>query len=1545
MLKQFRYTIILLTIFVSQFAAGQQITVAEYFWDTDPGVGFGTVILAEDGALDEAVEKLFTNTAIFPTAGLHTFNIRVKGLENTWSNVFSYTVNVYNEALVTRDVKVIQAEYFWDTDPGVGLGTPILALDGNLDEALEQLFDNSSLLPTTGLHKFNLRIKGVDNTWSNVFSHVVNIFNSTLISRDLKVIQAEYFWDTDPGQGNGTAILALDGNLDEAVEDLFNGSIPSPTAGLHKFNIRVKGLDNAWSSIFSYVITVNTPTIITRDLKVVQAEYFWDTDPGVGNATAILALDGNLDEALEKLFDGSIPSPASGLHAFNLRVKGLDNTWSSTFSHTVNVYSPTLSSRSINIVQAEYFWDTDPGLGNGSPMFALDGNLNEAVEDLFQNTLTSTSIGVHLFNIRVKGVDNVWGTTFQHVVNVLDSNTYTTINPEICDGSTYTVPSGDETYSLAGTYSDTLLNVNGFDSLITINLIVSPSTISTISPVVCGTYLSPATNSYTSSGTYSDTIPNANGCDSIITINLTILPNTFSTVSVGVCDSLVSPSGNYVWTASGSYADTIPNASGCDSIITVNLTISTATTSSVDIVACDDYFWSATGITYTTEGSYNATIPNSIGCDSIITLNLTLNNSYTNTTTITTCNSYVWPDTGLTYTSSGIYSLSETNVDGCDSTHILNLTLLNNTTAIQNVTACDNYLWSINGSIYTTSGTYVSTITNAAGCDSTVTLNLTINNSDAFTTNVNACGNYLWAENGLTYSMSGIYSVNYTNIAGCDSIIMLNLSLGQNTTTNVNVAACDSYFWGANGTTYTSSGAYTTTLTTLQGCDSIINLNLVINTSSSATQSIVACDSYFWSANGNTYFTGGAYFATIPNVSGCDSLVTLNLTIKNSTESNQSVIECNSYLWPSNGVTYTSSGTYTSAFVNSIGCDSIVTLNLTLGNDYANTDIVTACDDYLWAVNGVTYTAGGLYTASFLTAEGCDSTLNLDLTINTSSTASISLTGCDLYTWPLNGNSYASSGIYFATIPNSGGCDSVVTLNLTIINSTSSSEIVSTCDSYLWPMTGVTYTASGTYPTTLTNSIGCDSIVTLFLTLDYGYSATDVISACDNYTWPLNGVTYTNSGSYSISGFTANGCDSTTFLNLTIVSNSVTVQNVSSCGPYTWALDGNTYTNSGSHIVTVPSSVGCDSTVTLNLTVNSSSSSSTSLSACESYFWPASGITYATSGTYSAVTTNTAGCDSLMTLNLSILNAFSNATTLGACGSYTWGVNGSTYTNSGTYTANYIGANGCDSIYILNLTIGAPTSSSTSVTACDSYFWPTDGQTYSNSGMYSVTLTNSEGCDSLISLDLIIGGTTTSSETISACGSYVWSATGLTYTNSGVYSTTLLSQSGCDSTVTLDLTLNSASATLFQAGNILTSSNANGGTYEWINCTIGTPIVGETGQEFIATTNGDYAVVISLNGCSDTSNCATVVSADIDQHFLESLSLYPNPTDGKFTLDLGEFKDNATITLRDVRGRLLQSNDYTNVESIYMFIEYPTGMYFLEITSNSENAVLRVVLK
>lgn len=149
----------------------------------------------------------------------------------------------------------------------------------------------------------------------------------------------------------------------------------------------------------------------------------------------------------------------------------------------------------------------------------------------------------------------------------------TTLDVTTC--GSYTVPSGDESYSNSGTYADTLTNSQGGDSLLVINLTVNQPTMSTIDASTCDTYTSPSGNSiWTTSGTYQDTLTNSVGCDSIITINLSVL-STSSNIAETACNAYNSPSGNYIWLTSGTYIDTVPNAAGCDSVIIINLTINT----------------------------------------------------------------------------------------------------------------------------------------------------------------------------------------------------------------------------------------------------------------------------------------------------------------------------------------------------------------------------------------------------------------------------------------------------------------------------------------------------------------------------------------------------------------------------------------------------------------------------------------------------------------------------------------------------------------------------------------------------------------------------------------------------------------------------------------------------------------------------------------------------------------------------------------------------------------------------------------------------------
>jgi len=150
----------------------------------------------------------------------------------------------------------------------------------------------------------------------------------------------------------------------------------------------------------------------------------------------------------------------------------------------------------------------------------------------------------------------------------------------------------------------------------------------------------------------------------------------------------------------------------------------------------------------------------------------------------------------------------------------------------------------------------------------------------------------------------GIYTVVATDAKLCSATTVLTITAPTSPITNtVNHTSCNTYTWPANGVTYTASGVHTTTLTTPAGCDSVVTLNLTINHSSTGSGSLTACNSLIW--NGTTYTTSGVYQLTYTNASGCDSVVTTTLTVNHSNTGTASATSCNSYTW--NGTTYSTS--------------------------------------------------------------------------------------------------------------------------------------------------------------------------------------------------------------------------------------------------------------------------------------------------------------------------------------------------------------------------------------------------------------------------------------------------------------------------------------------------------------------------------------------------------------------------------------------------------------------------------------------------------------
>ncbi len=235
-------------------------------------------------------------------------------------------------------------------------------------------------------------------------------------------------------------------------------------------------------------------------------------------------------------------------------------------------------------------------------------------------------------------------------------------------------------------------------------------------------------------------------------------------------------------------------------------------------------------------------------------------------------------------------------------------------------------------------------------------------------------------------------------------------------------------------------------------------------------------------------------------------------------------------------------------------------------------------------------------------------------------------------------------------------------------------------------------------------------------------------------------------------------------------------------------------------------------------------------------------------------------------------------------------------------------------------------------TVCDGLLW--NGDFYTSSGIIKDTLMSSSGCDSIVIMNLKVKQKTFDTLQISTCEAYQWN--NVNYDESGVYTDTLMNQYGCDSIVSIDLTITTIDTTVIDVSTtneiITLKSNEDDAVYQWINCDTKELISGEINQTFEVKENGSYAVIITKNGCVDTSQCTIVTSIGTVDLFSD-IKIYPNPNNGTFYLNLGSEK-NIRIKLIDLDGKILYSKENINERIFEISADIKSGIYILEIDNN-----------
>lgn len=723
---------------------------------------------------------------------------------------------------------------------------------------------------------------------------------------------------------------------------------------------------------------------------------------------------------------------------------------------------------------------TPIGVGLG---YSIDGN-NYQSANLFSNLPAGE------YTVYVKNSTECITSTITEIADV--NNVVAAIEGTnlICSGETITLTaSGGNTYLwgdgettssievmplITTTYTVMATDNLGCFDTETITVYVNDSVV--IAPVnidVCDSYIWTwgDVEEYDSSGLYRHVFEGGTwaGCDSIVYLNLNVYPSSDQIIIADICmGETYNENGFYVQTLEPGVISRTQNLTsiyGCDSVVNLVLNVRSEYSGTDALTICSTDLPYVYGDIITFDASAISQIvpvmfETIYGCDSLVTLNLIVNQGYNLFETISICEDelpFTFSDTTfLQGTTSGIYSLHYLTTEGCDSIVNVNLTVNDIYTTINQMTICENDLPFVyeNTTIPegTTSGYFPIVYQSVYGCDSVFVIDLTVNPSYENNIEEDVCVGETYNNYGFVIPTSEVGVITETrsiiSIFGCDSIVNLTLNVRPTYSHVDDITICSSELpYNFSGFTFNAGGTYNyVNSQTIYGCDSIRTLNLTVNESFAFEEEMEICVSELPLTYADTIFdvgtTSGIYPFEYETILSCDSIINLVMTVNSTYEIADAVTLCSDeFPFVYGNTTFyegTTTGVYPIVYQTIHGCDSIINLSLTVNGNYnVQTDLTLCLDELPYNFGNIVIPVGsqsGLYTMGYQTVTGCDSIINISLTVNPSYEVfdTLTISEGDL-PYDYFGQILTEGGDHQLMFYTTFGCDSLIHLNLNTV--------------------------------------------------------------------------------------------------------------------------------------------------------------------------------------------------------------------------------------------------------------------------------------------------------------------------------------------------------------------------------------------------------------------------------------------------------------------------------------------------------------------------------
>ncbi len=833
------------------------------------------------------------------------------------------------------------------------------------------------------------------------------------------------------------------------------------------------------------------------------------------------------------------------------------------------------------------------------------------------------------------------------------------------------------------------------------------------------------------------------GCDSIITVNVLAGTVSLDTIVINACSgesamfdgqSLIAGSNQeFVYQSS-------LGSQGCDSIVFVIVEELFPSLDSIELSTCDGFPIEYNGATLFGGMSMDFAYTKANGCDSIINVSVVSIDGFTDTLLLETCSGTTISFDGQNLEPNTSTDFSYVSSNGCDS--IVNVSVVSIDGFMDTLLfeTCSGTTIPFDGQNLEANTSTDFSYVSANGCDSTITVLVSEIVAVVNEINLSACENASIFYEGQELFPGQEVDIMLVSSLGCDSILQVEVEEILISEEDQSFVVCGNEMINFEGNLF-GAGTDTTFIYTAQtGCDSLVNV--LVNGSTEYLDSIVlnACVGESVLFDGESLMAGSSQefvYQSSLGSQGCDSVVFVMVEEQVSFYENIEISTCAGVPVEFDGISLSDGMSMEFSYLSEFGCDSIVNVNVIEADSIEVTVSFQTCAGTSILFEGVDLAPNTSTEFSFNSTTGCDSIVTVVVSEILATINNINLSACENTSIFFQGQELFPGDEVEITLTSSLGCDSLLQIFVEEVVQFEEDQNYVVCDGEMIAIEGNLYGAGTNATLSYVSSLGCDSLINIIVEGSESYYEDLEISACDGAPAIYQGQSIAAGTSESFVYQTSTGCDST--IVVSVVDNLGTIEELffQACEGSAIEFNQQSLLPNTTTIFEYQNALGCDSTIVVNVEETLVLNEELILNVCDGTSVEYDGQFLLGNSTTDFTYTSSGGCDSIMTVIVEEAIAYEEAIVLDAC-------QGSFATYDGTEIMagtemifEFQTVEGCDSLIYVSVSELPIYFDTLSIEICDNETQEINGITFESGMQETVLLSNVYGCDSSVMVEVI----------------------------------------------------------------------------------------------------------------------------------------------------------------------------------------------------------------